>query len=790
MQSERRGFILYIVVTVLLALAILAFALNRLKSGTVTQLARNVDQNRLSLLAQSANAEVIAIIRSNANYELDSQIFKRLRSVFPDDSGSAPPIGTEISLISNFVPPQTLEIANNAGYNLVIKSRATLTTYRVAPAKSVLAYNAYLDVYSQAYRQGAEEHLLEVHERRDVRLVDMRHRLDRYALFVKNYAPNYNHSRRRIIIEGIGQDGPHISHAYLGHHNYPSSAEPAKQIFFDLFFEESSKLPNFSRITGFDNLKTFPNATMPACLFNAYSYPFASLQGISPDQFFRVKAVIKLYELFVNQAADGCLGNTTPSSETRLELRKLCERGMKATNSNAAAYDICEDFYRNFKMVDNQPKYSDCAGFQKILNTCILKWPYTYGYTDANSIWAIENTDYPNLPATRDWATALAFGGIASPTEDLRNKGSYFAEYLEKKAGKDYNPERVRVGKMPLIYGADCKNRLFVEGPVFLRFFKVGFLDTFSQNIEFFRGTRTIEPEPVPLRFLRYDKYDGSSFLNTKLNAPVPNNGLHKENFLMSRAIDNISVNALMGDSISIYDGGGNVVSTSTILLDHANCVEPLQPAGSNLKATNFGRLIDFKTVGWNYPNTTRFLEHRKGEVDGKKTLFIDGFMYIEEGDLDLTGYGQFYGKGMIFLGRGNCLIGNLKRIDGRKDTLRIYLRAGKYILPAGLDQVEIQASLAAFYYPFGSGDPEKMGGMILSGQSQVKIKGNLLVDYLYTEDRSGAGLADGGSFIVEHDPLIYDPALEIDGQKQDPYHVSIGPVKTIYSVNTGGKTF
>ncbi|MFZ5950447.1 MAG: hypothetical protein ACOYXC_07065, partial [Candidatus Rifleibacteriota bacterium] len=170
---QRNGFILYIVVTVLLALAILAFALNSLKSGTVTQLAKNVDQNRLTLLAQSANAEVVAIIRSNANYALDSQIFAKLRSVFPDSGGSAPDLKTEIVLLSNFVPQQTLEIANNAGYNLVIKSRATLTAYREAPAKSVLAFNAYLDVISQAYRDGAEENMIEVRERRDVRLVDL-----------------------------------------------------------------------------------------------------------------------------------------------------------------------------------------------------------------------------------------------------------------------------------------------------------------------------------------------------------------------------------------------------------------------------------------------------------------------------------------------------------------------------------------------------------------------------------------------------------------------------------------
>ncbi|MFZ5950168.1 MAG: hypothetical protein ACOYXC_05665, partial [Candidatus Rifleibacteriota bacterium] len=605
----------------------------------------------------------------------------------------------------------------------------------------------------------------------------------------KNFGPSYNHPKRRILIEGIPADGPFMSHAFLGNHNYPKCADGKKHLWFDLFFDESSKLSNFARITGYSGLKAFTGADMPECLFFSNSYPFASLSGISVSQFYQVRAVIALYEKFVNQAADGCLGNTKPSKETKQKLKELCKKGMDASNSNAAAYEICQDFHDNFKMSGNVGIYKDCAGFKKILNTCIMKWPYTYGFTDANSIWNLENLNLPDLPAPRAWATALAFGGLASPTAELNDKGAYFAEYLEKKDGDDYNPERVRVGKMPMLYGSDCKNKLFVEGPVFLRFFKIGFLDTFSQTIEFFRGNANIEPETVPLRFYRYDK-DTNNFLNTKLGAPVPFSGLHKEEFLMSRAVDNVSINALMGDSISIFDGDGNEITTSTINLGHSNTTEPLQPNGSNISAVNFGRLIDFKTVSWNYPNTDIFVEHRVREYEGKDTMFVDGCIYVEEGDLDLSKVNQFYGKGMIYLGRGNCYLSDLKKLEGRNDTLRIYLRDGKFIIRSEYNTAEIHASLAAFSYPFGNTDPAKMGTLILTGQSNVKIVGNLLVDYLYTHDSSGNGLADGGWLIIQHDPLIYDPAAEVDGEKLDPYHVSIGPVKTMYSVNAGGKTF
>lgn len=787
--NNNKGFMLYVVVAVLLALAILAFALNSFKSGAITQLARNVDQNRLSLLAQSANAEVIAIIRSNANYQLDSDIFKKLRSVFPDKSGNAPPLKTKIVLIPSYVPENTMEIANSAGYKLVIKSRATLTAYREAPANSILAYNAYLDVISQAYRQGNEENMIEVRERRDVRLVDLRHRFDRYALFVKNYGPSYNHPHRRLLIEGVPPDGHAISHVYIGNKVYPDCADSKKYLWFDILFSESSKMPGFAKAVGHKGLTKFTGATMPDCLFDKQTQTFADLKGITPAQFYQVKAVYDLYEKFVNQAADGCLGNAEPSAETRDKLADLCRDAMAASNSNAASYVLCKDFADNFKMVGNRPDYSKCKGFQQILNTCIVKWNYIYGFTDANSIWRIDTMTPPNLPVPREWSTALAFGGLATTTAQYREKGPYFSEYLDEKDGKAYNPERIRVGYMPMLYGPSMNRKVFVEGPVFMRFFKVGFLDTFKQSMELLSKTVTIEPEPVPLNFYRYDK--SPTFLNTQLADPVSTSGVHSERYLMSRAIDSIPINALLGDSVNIYDGDGKKITYNPVTVGVPNFVEPMQPAASSLKATTFGRLIDYKNVSWNYPNTASFVQHRIAPFDGEDTLFLDGLMYIEEGDLDLSKVNQFYGKGMIYIGRGNCILGDMRRLTGRDyDSLRIYLRAGKYLLKPGQDNFEIQASLAALYYPFGSSDPANMGGLILNGQQEVVIIGNLIVDYLYTHDKSNSGLADGGRLVIKHDPIIFNPAGKYDGEEQDPYHVSIGPVKTLFSINAGGKTF
>ena len=84
-------------------------------------------------------------------------------------------------------------------------------------------------------------------------------------------------------------------------------------------------------------------------------------------------------------------------------------------------------------------------------------------------------------------------------------------------------------------------------------------------------------------------------------------------------------------------------------------------------------------------------------------------------------------------------------------------------------------------WLPFS--DPQKQGSLILSNKRNVTIFGNLLVDYFYTQDKSGNGLQAGGQLVIEHDPLILEPAVTTSSGKMDPYHVSIGRIKTAYAV-------
>ncbi len=788
---NKRGFLLYIVVAVLFALAILAFALNSLKQGAVTQLAKNVDQNRLTLLAQSANNEVFAMIRSQVNEASDSSIFQKFREIFPGTDGTSPSLPARILLFNNFIPLKTLELAQSAGYKLKIKCKAVLHVFKSAPYKSVTAFNGYLDVYSQAYRENFESNSIEVHERREVRLVDLRHKLDKYVLFVKNYCPDFNNPQYRLVVQGISPAGPDISKVYVGSYDYPECDDPQKNLWFDLNLKEANTLPGLGKLFDLSGgLTKFDGAGAKQCMLNVSKVQFATLGGVTVDQFTSVPAVMYVYEKFVNTAADGCFGSSQPFKRGS-ELTTKCKNALPHSNSNAISYRVCDDFAKNANGFD----YSKCEIFKQILGTCVEKWEYHFGYTDAESIWSVNTAVKPKIPLPMAWATALAYCGLATTTADFRDKGPYFAEYLDKSGGKPFNPERFRVGKMPLLYGEDKDTPVLVEGPAYLRFFKLAYFNDFSTSISYGNesgGNYTeievkVEPEPVPIYFRRNDK--SKTFQNTVISPNLSPSSYFQERYLMSRAVDDLSINSLLGETLSYFDGDGNAVTINPLSGPHPTFELPIQPSGSSYEGVKWGRIIDFKTVSRNYSNPEAFLNERV--VDD--TLFVDGVIYIESGDLDLSKVRRFYGKGMIYLGKGNCSLGNLKRArspDEYPDSLRLYLRQGDFIIKSSANEIEIQASLAAFYYPFGQKTPQKQGSLIINGKSLVRVYGNLLVDYLYTQANDGSGLAKDGKLEIMHDPMIYDPAYEDGSFKGDPYHISIAPAKSLFSINAGEKTF
>ena len=783
---------------VLLALSILAFALNNLKRGAITQLAKNVDQNRLTILAESANNEVLAMLKSHVNMRYNSKssnIYNLFRRPFTYTGTISPNSPFRQVIISGFEPPETKKMAIANGYKLHIKTKVVLTVYKPSPYKSVKAFCGFIDLYAQAYRIGFESNLIELHERREVRLVDLRHRFDKYALFVKNYCPDYNNTSRRIMVIGIKPRGADISKVYLGNANYTKCADPQKNIWLDISRSESKRMD----LAGLFGNPTIQSKVFPVkppntnngqnILFYFKKVLFSNISGVTFDQFTKVLTVKRIYEKFVNEAADGCLGHITPPKISTALISK-CSNSMGHANANAASYKVCKDFVQNAKARD----YSKCKVFVSILATCVKNWYYHFGYTDAESIWNVDQTTRPSLPTPKSWVNALAYCGIASTSKEFRYKGSYFAKKKKKKNSLQYNPERAHIGKMARFFGINNSRKVLFEGPVFLRFFKIAYLDDFSTTIDFGLGKKVLNPEPIPLPFLRYDK--PKTFLNTPLsNNFSPLSTTYKENYLMSRAVDNIPANCLLGKSISFYNGNGNATTFNPYIQRYPSYPYPMQKKVSGrpyVRAKRFGRLIDFDSVSYNYPNPQKFLSERVAKYNGKKTLFVDGVMYIEKGDLDLSNIHQFYGNGMIYLGEGNCYIGNFSSCRdpfAYGDTVRFYLRKGDFIVKDKSPNVTIEASLAALYYPPGSPYQTKQGSLICTGKKTVNIIGNLIVDYLYTQGTGGSGLIKGGKLIITHNPLIYDPNNNAN-KGQGAYHISISPVKTMYSLNAGGKTF
>ncbi|MBQ2593476.1 MAG: hypothetical protein II567_09390 [Candidatus Riflebacteria bacterium] len=800
-MNKRNGFILYIIVAAIMGLAILAFALTTFKSGAVVQLARNIDQNRLIQIAKSANTEVLAILRTQANNSKSQNIFKAFRSIFPNQNGSSSSLYQTIPLLSNYVPEETKEIADKSGYKIIIESRASLTNYQKSVYQSTSAYNAYIDIYSKTYREGSPENGIEVHERHDVRLVDLRHNLDKYALFVKDYTPDMNNSQRRVIIQGIEPTDGRITRVYLGSELYPQNTEGVDKdwnkniLWFDLYFDEINNMPGFKSIFKYQNLKSFPGNPSTKFLFYTNIVKFSELK-LPKNLFYHVTAVKKVYEDFVNDAANGCAKNPNLPHQVGAALKSKCQAAMPNTNNNSAAYRICADYVKNFKrcVYDGREvdDYSACETFNTILETCMNKWEYHYGYLDANGVWEVDQNEFPNMAKPQSWVTALAYKGLTDKNDDNDKMGPYVYWYFKQKNGISYNLERYRVGKMFRLYGENNTTPVLVEGPVKLRFFKIGYFNDFEESLTFYNQPHKIHPEPVPILFRRPDS--GNTFQNTKVSKDFSSSNFFTDNMLMSQAID-IPINALLldanGNGPNYIDGNGQRKNLTKKEVFSNEFVYPVQKVNNNKKTEGkfFGRRVDFDNSSYNYPSPKEFLDDRVREINGRKTLCVDGIMYIEKGDMDLTDINFFYGKGLIYLATGNITFGNFNRIRdvSEGDSVRFYLRQGDFILGSGDQEITIEASLAALFNKVGDPDPRNQGSLVLNGKKNVHIIGNLIVDYFYTQDPSGRGLDKGGTILIEHDPLIMEPNLRTsDGKEFDPFHVSIGKVKTVFAIKSG----
>ena len=290
-----------------------------------------------------------------------------------------------------------------------------------------------------------------------------------------------------------------------------------------------------------------------------------------------------------------------------------------------------------------------------------------------------------------------------------------------------------------------------------------------------------INPEPVPITFRRHNLLP-ETFQNKEVDKDFScASEYFSDKSLMSQPITTIPVNALIlddnGNGPEYYDGVG---MKKRLTKDAVYSGEFLKPAkGSD--PLKYGRLLDFDKISYNYPTSKDFLKDR---LDKNNVLHLDGIMYIQKGDLDLSQnekgeeIATYTGRGLVYLAKGNVKLGVFKKTDLWKDWCGFYLREGDFILtPVPVNH--IMASMVAF-----SNDYKKsQGNLILNNNIEVKIIGNLALDSLSTR-----GMATANAAVeIMHDPMLYDPGLSNDTVGvNSPYHISIGKMKTAYFIKAG----
>ncbi|OIP28688.1 hypothetical protein AUK22_03845 [bacterium CG2_30_54_10] len=816
-SRKTSGFILFVVLTIVLAMAILIFALSSHKSGAIEQLAKTIDQNRLVILAQSGNNEVLALIKHDVN-NLDSPtIFAQFRSIFKDVPGALS--GTKkyqifplpLGKSNGYSPTDTQGIANDAGYRVKIVSKADLVVCAGSQISDMRAFRGYLEVTSRAFHIDHPESLIEIKERRDVKMLDLRHFFDQYVFFLKNYFPDYNQPRKRLTLIGIDSGGSVLkgmySRAYLGNRFYPANSEfpgtDKGRLWFDISYKEQEPLiASMLKLEGTGRV-AFPNSP-ENYMYWVNAATFTDLTtNFGMSDFYAVESAKQVFEMIVNGAANGIL---RPRADFLRgdALKTKCNQAMTsgAVNSNAASFKICQDFALNA----HGREYKDCDGFKKVLRTCFSKWVYHWGYTDAESIWLIYERDPSIAPHPKEWPKNLKYGGLATETSDYGGKGPIFSENLRD----DYNVERTRIGIMGHFCDPSNKRFILFEGLAFLRFFKIGFFDEFITDFSVLTAGQITNPDasttgppqtvtvaPVPMDFHRSppDTFQNLPIENILLKKTPQKGYLKKfmENVLMSRAVDSIPLNCLAGKSFQIPDPGGE--KTFDPWADDPPAVPS---ASTNAKAGyKYFRCVDWSMLSRDYETGAEFIKDRVADSSsGEKMLYVDGMMLVRKGPLDLSAVHKFTGKGMIFVGEGDCVLGSLKKhVAGEtgQNTLRIYLHNGDFEIRSTDSAVDIEASLTALtFIPKGSSaDPDSLnnqGNLFCNGKN-VHILGNLILDYLQLEWES-RGLPLDGTLTVEHDPLIFNPESKANGKKQDPYRISLGEVKTLYSMNAGEKSF
>ncbi|HNW34823.1 MAG TPA: hypothetical protein PKM25_07825, partial [Candidatus Ozemobacteraceae bacterium] len=363
---RRSGVVFFVVLAVFLVMGLLAFALSTFKGGAIEQLSKSIDQNRLAMLAQAANNEITGILRSQANLHTpggtENSFYKLFREPIRQDQTAPITLPHAVKIFpDNYTPVLTQDLATKAGYKISITSQATLVLEQRTKVSGTSGFSGYLEIISRAVHQAGDQTKIEIKERRDLKIVDLRHFFDRYALFVKHYSPDWNNPRRRITIQGI--PNPDFarglySSVYVGNTYYPKcrefpaapGAEPPR-LWFDVNYAEQRHL--IDPLMGIPDTATeraaFPGieSTPFKVFFKVKNAKYWDIARFDMPAFYKVIQIKKQFVDLVNRSARAILGGTDFVSGPALVTR--CRNAMNSSNSNSnsAAWSVCNDFQAN-----------------------------------------------------------------------------------------------------------------------------------------------------------------------------------------------------------------------------------------------------------------------------------------------------------------------------------------------------------------------------------------------------------------------------------------------------------
>ncbi|MFZ2957603.1 MAG: hypothetical protein WA705_11990 [Candidatus Ozemobacteraceae bacterium] len=792
-DTPRRGFVLFLVITVMLLIGIMAFSFSSMKSTTITQLSKTIDQNRLALLAQSANNEALAAFKTEVNRP-SSRYFTGCRRDIFDSSQPAPALPL---LLYSCVFDDSSPLENSKAmadelpdFEIKLKTKLSVVVTKKVNTLRSPAYIGHLEITSQA--RDRKQNTVEIKERRDMKFVDLREFFDKYALYVKNYSPDYNEPSRNLQISGLVPAKTNFSagvysRVFLGNRFHPSTAEAAfvggeknLGLFFDLAFEEADGKKLLGELLGIgavspQSFAPLHPAAQSAGLNNAFwvrtpPVDFKSIPCIR-DELYPHPTISSIYMKIVG-AAQSAAASGDSEAQGKSVAGAILTDYAKAVGTN----------------------YSQCQVYQGVLQTFIDNWKYHYGYTDAAHIWDLTDPSRPFRP----FANFTHFSGIKNYPDEFGGGTS------------PYNSDRLLVGRMAKLYGINGDIPVMVEGQAFLRFFKLAYFDEFTTKLKAILPgplQSGAKPSDIELEFsIQAIAINSASPASNSLTAeflrkarPVDtsswagksclsaSDGLEEP--LMSRAVD-LPLNRLILPNKPLRTQLGGGKAPYDPLTGVAPNPEQKGSGGVAAGGETFFPVIDVPAFSYFYKNSAAFLAERVTFEGSEKVLQLDGKLFIEEGDLHLEDVHKYRGQGFIMLGRGNCFLHSLNRIAASSgngpSTLRIYLQQGGFSIIGNGDATIVASLIALTYIPVGSPldprDTRNQGKLLPNGKS-VTILGNLIVDcFTINPPNSSVGLPPNGHLNIVHDEEIYDPSV--------PARISVGPVRTMYSMNAGGVTF